>query len=706
MSYRSDENDFPRDFLIPVLGESVLYRRSVGFFSTTALVNLTVGLYRLADNGGHVEVVCSPRLSEEDIEAISAGYRTREEVINNSLLVNLSEPVSYFEEERLNLVATMIASGLMDIHIAFMETDTGINVYHEKMAIFVDNEGNRICYNGSLNESETAFFDNFESIDIFRSWEEPLRTDRINENFERLVGNNTNKLTVIPFPEAALEKLLSYKRDTLDRGVDDSQFDANRYLRKKSDFNIPSEVALRDYQKEAVKNWIDQGYQGIFSMCTGSGKSYTALACMVELAHTVKDQLAAFIVCPYIHLVSQWEEDVVNWGIKPIIAHSKSPDKDWKKKLKDAYIFFRKKGKPFICITTNDTFCSEEIQQYIERFNEDQHVFLAIDEAHNFGSARRLKLLPENIRYRAALSATIKRHMDKKGTQALFDYFKSECITYDLEQAIKDGTLVRYKYYPIPVYLERDELEKYEEYTKKLKKFIVEENGKLKISEEGKLIVFARSRILAAARQKIPLLKEKIIPYRDKKNILVYCGAATMEAEESADEIRQIDLVTEMLQNELGISTHRFTAEENLIDRENIKKYFTMGLYQVITAIRCLDEGVNIPGIETAFILSSSQNPKEFIQRRGRLLRRSPGKEYAVIYDFVTLPRKLEDVTYGDFDKDRTILLGELSRIHEFGRLADNQVDAMGMENRIMEAYDTYIDIDEAVAELEEYYGD
>ena len=194
--------------------------------------------------------------------------------------------------------------------------------------------------------------------------------------------------------------------------------------------------------------------------------------------------------------------------------------------------------------------------------------------------------------------------------------------------------------------------------------------------------------------------------YRDKKNILVYCGATMAEDEDSGEESRQIDLVTQKLRSEYGMSVQRFTAEENLKERQNIKEYFQDGLYQVITAIKCLDEGVNIPGIQTAFILSSSRNPKEFIQRRGRLLRRSEGKNKAVIYDFVTLPRNLDDVLPTNYNEDKSIILGELARINEFGKLASNREKAEELMTHIMDSYGVYIDIEEETKKAEDYYGD
>ena len=153
---------------------------------------------------------------------------------------------------------------------------------------------------------------------------------------------------------------------------------------------------------------------------------------MVEMAEECNENLCVFIVCPYIHLVSQWEEDVVRWTSVPIIiAHSKSPDSQWRNSLLKAYKRFRKDKSPFVCITTNDTYASEEIQQYITRFSEEQKVLLVVDEAHNFGSLRMSQVMPENIKYRIALSATIKRHMDKSGTKRISDSgtFTSSFVT-------------------------------------------------------------------------------------------------------------------------------------------------------------------------------------------------------------------------------------------------------------------------------------
>lgn len=707
--YRSEIHNFPRDFMIPVLSKTKLYKRGTGYFSTTALIQLSTGLFEMAKNGGKIQLVCSPKLSEEDIKAIDLGYKNRNEVITQGILGAFSEPVNYFEEERLNLIANLIADGCMDIKIAFLEDTNGFRLYHEKIAVFTDENGNKISYAGSANESENGLDGNFESIYTFCSWKDQSQRDAVllsEQDFDNMWKDSTYKLHVIPFPDIATKKLLKYKKDKIDWDVDEKEYGYKQFLRSQLKFHIPDGVTLHKYQEDAVSKWKEE-YRGIFDMCTGAGKTYTALAAMVEMAEECNENLCVFIVCPYIHLVSQWEEDVVRWTSVPIIiAHSKSPDSQWRNSLLKAYKRFRKDKSPFVCITTNDTYASEEIQQYITRFSEEQKVLLVVDEAHNFGSLRMSQVMPENIKYRIALSATIKRHMDKSGTKRISDYFGDKCIEYPLERAIKEGNLVHYDYYPVPVYLSADELDRYRKLSKKLKQYIVIKNGKMKISEAGKPVIYERTRLLAGAKSKIGLLMELMKDYSNDNNILVYCGATNVEDDDTGEESRQIDLVTKKLQSEYNMSVKRFTAEENLKERQNIKTYFAQGMYQVVTAIKCLDEGVNIPGIKTAFIMSSSRNPKEFVQRRGRLLRKSDNKKKAVIYDFITLPRELANVVPADFEDDRTILIGEIARITEFGELSDNPEKARALINEIMTAYDSFFDVDEEMERMEEYYGE
>ena len=706
IKYRSDENNIPTDFLIPMLKKAILYRRAVGYFSTTSLVDLSVGLCSLAERGGNIEIVCSPNLSEEDIEAINLGYKSREEIIINALDVSLTEPIDIYDEERLNLVATLVANGNLKFKIAFMEDNNQIHLYHEKIAIAYDEVGNRISFTGSMNESQNGLSYNFESIFIFKDWNDSQKVyvEEAEHDFIKLWNNTTRKIKVIDFPQIIIDRLLKYKKDIVNYNLDSEQFDYTiSSIVKKPFIKIPVNKQLLEYQKEAIRKWKDQDFIGIYDMATGTGKTYTALGSIEYLAKKLDNKLGVFIVCPYIHLVGQWEEDLIEWGVEPIVAYGDSPDKQWEQHLISAYKRFKKFKKPFLCITTNDTFVRNKIQNVISNIDSEMDMMLVVDEAHNVGAEKQIKYLNEKFKYRLALSATIERHRDIKGTKAIFNYFHEKCIEYPLDKAIKEGkALCKYEYHVIYSFLSDEELNKYNALTQKLKKYMMFEDGVLKYREGAELILFDRKRVLAGASDKIKLLEEAMLPYRDQKYILVYCGATQVNDEDTQQTEKQIMLVNKMLENNLGMDVHKFTAEENPRQRLQIKECFANGMYQVLTAIRCLDEGVNIPNIQTAFILSSSQNPKEFIQRRGRLLRKAPGKEKAVIYDFVTLPRPFGSIHFGDFEKDRSIVIGEMARIKEFATSAENKSDGLNAIEEIQQAYGVSIDLERELELMEE----
>jgi superfamily II DNA or RNA helicase len=326
------------------------------------------------------------------------------------------------------------------------------------------------------------------------------------------------------------------------------------------------------------------------------------------------------------------------------------------------------------------------------------NALIMVDEAHNFGAEGLSSLLSNRFSYRLALSATIDRHNDEEGTARIYDYFGEKCIEYTLERAIEEKKLTPYKYYPVIVNLNELELEKYSGLTYEIGKCIIKgRNGKIKLSEKGKRLALARARVIAGAEGKVSKLEELITPYLEDKHILVYCGATKILRDDedytSVDEedLRQIDAVTEMLGNKLNMRVSQFTSKEDVSEREILKREFSEGqTLQVLIAIKCLDEGVNIPSIKVAFILASTTNPKEYIQRRGRVLRLAPGKEYAEIYDFITLPRPLDEVpslTHDQLKKELTLVRNELRRGEEFARIALNMVKAESVLDDIKEAY-------------------
>lgn len=705
--YRSLIDNVVQDFYIPLLKEAVIYQRAVGFFSSSSLVDISKGIAAIAKRGGKIQLVASPYLSDEDIEAIRNGYEKRNDIIENALLSQLSdENIDFYSMERLNLLANLIAEGILDIRIAYTEDDRGIGMYHEKMGIIKDAEGNKVAFSGSMNESSTAMSINYETIDVFRSWGDEFEANQaqLKENAFVSIWNDTEpNIHVLEFPSVSQALIDKYKKKRSNYDIDELQFFDVPIKRKAVNRNrigarIPKDISLYEYQKEAIVSWAGENYRGIFDMATGTGKTLTGLGAVSKLSEDVCDELSVFILCPYQHLVEQWVEDIVKFNIKPIIGYSASPQKDWKKRLQKAIKDQKvRKDKSFFCfVTTNATFSSKFVQDIIEEIKTP--ILLMVDEAHNVGAKTYAKLLDDRFQYRLALSATLDRHRDEEGTAALYNFFGRKCIEYTLERAIREDKLTPYKYYPVVVYLNEDELATYEYYTQEISKCIIKDkNGKTKLNSYGETLAIKRSRVIAAAAQKLDALRREIAPYKNKNSILVYCGATNVinenadKSETDEGDIRQITAVTRILGNEFDMSVAKFTADESMDERTQIKANFSKGeRLQVVVAIKCLDEGMNIPGIRTAFILASTTNPKEFIQRRGRVLRKSAGKNFAEIYDFVTLPRPLDDVyslTKEAASKDLALVRNELERIKEFGRLAMNSMDSHDLIWNIEEAY-------------------
>lgn len=706
--YRSLLDSVAKDFYIPLLIQAVKYQRAVGFFSSSCLVEISKGISELAKNGGKIQLVASPYLSDEDIEAIKSGYAMRDQVVKEAIRRKMTEGKTPFEKARLNLLANLISDNILDIKIAFTEDSDRMGMYHEKMGIITDAEGNRVAFAGSMNESAAAMTLNYETIDVYCSWKGEVDRVIAKENAFASIWNDTEpNIKIIDFPELKQEIIDKYKYAVPDFEIDKKEYAPDIDTVLHTDLGVYTEYGpkfpewfkLHDYQDEAITEWQKRNYRGIFDMATGTGKTYTGLGALTTLSKNLGHKLAAIIVCPYQHLVEQWVEDILKFNIDPIIGYSDSSQKDWPKRLKNAIRDQKLKvrGRGFFCfICTNATFSSDYVQAQLAKIKSD--TLLMVDEAHNFGAPYLSCLLYDNYKYRLALSATLDRHNDEEGTTKLYDFFGEKCIEYTLDRAIEEKKLTKYKYYPIVVTLTEEELEAYDNLSYEIGKCIMKDkNGKIKLSSKGEKLALKRSRIIAGAKNKLTMLEKVIQPYIHDKHILVYCGA-TKGLEQNQDrsdvdseDIRQIDAVTDLLGNKLGMEVSQFTSKESVEEREVLKREFSSGdTLKVLIAIKCLDEGVNIPKIKTAFILASTTNPKEYIQRRGRVLRLAEGKEYAEIYDFITLPYDTESetsLTEAQVKRNFTLVKNELRRAEEFSRIAVNMVESASLIDEIKDAY-------------------
>lgn len=700
LSYRSDtRKEIVDEFYIPVLSNSITYKRAVGFFSSSSLINISEGISKLIYNGGKIKLIVSPKMTEEDIEAIDRGYKSRKEVIEDNISRNFIEPKTKNEKERYNYLAHLIANNQLDIKIAAPRSNKVMAMYHEKIGICEDALGNIVAFTGSLNESENSFVYNFESIDVFCSWKGENDRERIelkNRNFDDMWKDNTDNLVVFDFPQALKKKILEYKKnDILDEASLVWEENKKEYIPE--DKNLPRNpewLKLREYQHEAINAWKENDFVGLLNMATGTGKTLTALAAVSELVKCkYDDNILIIIVCPYTHLIEQWKEDIKEFNINPIVAYSHPKYKNWKR---DLTAVIRRLNLGVInsacVITTNATYKSEKFQEELEYAGEN--VLLLIDEAHNAGAEQFSKFLLKKFRYRLALSATPERHNDENGTSSILRYFRKEVFTFTLERAISEGYLTKYFYYPQIIYLTEEEREKYLKISKQIAKFM-DSNGKLKSGKTVEMLLIKRARIIAGAENKITKLKELIKDKTDSNYNLIYCGATETKENESDNLSRQITAVTKLLGNEFNMKIAKFTSEESMEERKDIINKFSNGIdLQAIVAIKCLDEGVNIPAIRNAFILASTTNPREFIQRRGRVLRKYEGKEFAYIYDFITLPRSENEIysaTSKELKSDLSLIKKELIRVREFANLAENKHRAVKNIEEILSYYDGLI---------------
>ena len=700
--YRSSDTlNIGKDFIQRMLENSVSYKRAVGFFSSSALIYISHGLLNVANHFDNQEsvirLIVSPRLSKQDVEAIKEGYKSKKEVIEKALLDSFEETEDKFELERLNVICHLIASGAMDIKVAsttYGENDLGM--YHEKIGIFEDENGNKVAFEGSLNESATAYIENFEQIRVFKSWENSSDyVSDIEQDFDELWENHTHNVKVYNFPEAVKKRLFKYKKETFNKNIeeDEKKYRVEELLRKQREnaYKIPD---LYQYQKDAISQWFSNRCRGIFDMATGTGKTYTALGAIVSLRKRTKNHLATIIVVPYQHLVEQWVEEAEAFNIKDfIIAYSNPKYSDYYSRLRNAVFDYNNHViTNFSLITTYATYKTEKVQKELKKLNGN--VLFVADEAHNSGSFGMAGKLIDKFQFRLGLSATIDRYRDQEGTNQIFEYFGKKCIEYPLEKAIDDDRLCQYEYYPIKVYLDEEEREEYIRLSALLAKQMIRgEHDELILSKSAEKTAIKRARIIATARSKIPALREELKAYSEEHHILVYCGTSKI-AKETDEESSQIKDVLRMMGKDLKMKVDKYTSEENAMQRKMIINRYKKGDdLQALVAIKCLDEGVNIPAIKTAFILASSTNPREYIQRRGRVLRKFRGKKKAVIYDFVCLPTTLDEFSqFSDREKNvfKSLANNEVNRVVEFASHSLNAREGLALVEEVKMAFGLY----------------
>ncbi len=659
--------DIIEDFFAPMLSHSVRYDRGVGFFSSSWIRIAAQGLIAFAKNQGKARWITSPILDQNDWEALLTGDEARQDaLLRVSLFRSIDQLAIDLAEDTRSALAWMVADGILDFRLALPRNKLD-NEFHAKFGVFTDLTGNQVAFNGSYNDSITGTR-NYEEIDIFCSWKEAQQdwVEQRMRKFERLWGNYDQNVKVFPLPEAAREKIIklrNYHQRPYDvpNWATTKERSALYSISKPTGPQIPSSIILRDYQSEAIAAWFDNNCQGIFEMATGTGKTITALAAAVKLFEQ-KGRLLLVVACPYKHLVSQWADEAEAFGFNPIPA-AESRTK-WEAEVTRNLQRFRRGQTNLVAImTTNNALHSGILPDILAQNWQD--ALLVVDEAHYAGAPKMLTALPEDAPFRLGLSATPVRHYDEDGTEAILEYFHDIVFSLPLEDAI-GKFLTPYYYYAIPIEITDDEFKEYSDLTRKLHR--LSHNKDDKWSEVAQKIAIKRARVLNNSVAKLEWLRDNIEDYAKFKHTLFYVGEYLFSE------------TSTLLGLGKRIRIHEFTQRQNNKERSQILERFEAGELQALVAMKCLDEGVDVPPTRTAYFLASSGNPREFIQRRGRVLRKSPGKEFATVYDLIAIPPRnfiAQGESNPDFAAVRAAVRREYRRVKEFARLAKNQYQAL-----------------------------
>ncbi|MDY6781623.1 MAG: DNA phosphorothioation system restriction enzyme [Cyanobacteriota bacterium] len=451
---------------------------------------------------------------------------------------------------------------------------------------------------------------------------------------------------------------------------------------------VPNSLHLRSYQSDCIVRWLKNKGRGTLKMATGSGKTIVALAIAAELYSKIGLQVL-LVICPYRHLVTQWAREAIKFDLQPILAFESV--QTWHSQLSTQLYNVRAETQSFLTvIATNSTFISESFQSQLPFF--PPKTLIVGDEAHNLGSPQLEARLPRAIGLRLALSATPERYFDDEGTDSLLGYFGPILQPeFTLADAIAQGALVRYFYYPIFVQLTETEAFTYAKLTKRIG-WAMSENENIETNTTLTALLMQRSRLVGCAANKLNALRELMLPRLHTSHTLFYCGDGMMdfpgsEGDSKKSVKRQLSAVVRLLGTELGYRVNTYTAETPLAEREAMRQQFDKGELQGLVAIRCLDEGVDIPTIQNAVILASSGNPRQFIQRRGRILRPHPGKERATLFDTLVIPPDGDRETW---EVERNLLRKELKRFLEFAELAENAAEARVKLLELREKYELF----------------
>lgn len=680
-SYDSGIDDILWNFYIPALSKANRYDRIAGFFSSTSLAISAKGMADFISNGGKMRLVTCPELTKSDVEVIEQSESGIDNILLQNFIDDYNSIEDEFEKNHVRALGWLLSKGLLEIRIAVLKNGRHIltrseiddsGIMHQKVGILYDECSNILSFSGSNNESASGWLRNTEEFKVFCSWDSgyPYYKDDI-AKFESFWNKKRVDADILDLPEALEKQLIKEGED-----FDIDLMDVKKYYPSQT-FRKKQELKLFYYQQEAVDMWNSNERSLLLQMATGCGKTRTAIGCMSK-ALTDTSPMLIVISTPQATLSTQWRKDIEGLDVPSEYSMEVNgtvqgwPQQVKKNLLKLAQGYF----SYFILYVTHDICCSQTFTEIIQHASSTITKFLIGDEVHGLGAPQMQNALLDCYRYRLGLSATPQRWFDDKGSKLIEEYFGNKSYIFGIDKALSEYNplthkhfLVQYTYYPVFVTMTDDEMAEYQRLTLS----IARKSGKDSTDDDlVQLLRFKRANIEKSAENK----------YLELKKILDKIGP------EINDTIifvspEQIDTVIGMLA-ERHIASAPYTNETGtrpskeyggLSEREFIINKFKERRYKALVAIKCLDEGIDIPSADTAIIMASSTNPREYVQRIGRVIRQAPGKGQATIYDMVIIPefKQLREDKVRELEQ--RIFYKELDRVTDISLNSINNVD-------------------------------
>jgi superfamily II DNA or RNA helicase len=648
--YSSSGSDLVRDFFIPSLEQSTTYQRASGYFSSSLFVLGPAAWTDFFVDGGSMKLLCSAELSRVDAKHLFTKEDEEDWMLKGFEAAWSKLSSDPTKELTSALLRTLVHFDKLELKIATYRNHAGL--FHDKLGIFTDAHGDSVSFTGSANETWNAWsgHGNHESIDVFRSWDskDANRVQNHKARFSQywegrrkdlLVfgGDALKEIVMDKLPDEDLEELLVRVRKEMAKALG---------LRSRATTTGRPAKALRPYQSEAIENWTKNNHTGVLSFATGGGKTLTAIEGIRQWSASGGSTL---ILVPTEILVTQWVKEIEAELPSATVLRADSKTAAPWKKLVNTFLSGADPQKPRVTITTYRTAAGSTFSKLVKGSDK---LLVVGDEVHRFGAAN-TRTIADYLKKGASLglSATPLRKFDDEGTESIYDFFGPALEpTYSLKDAIQQGNLVPYRFKFLTARLSEDENQKWDELTLKIVKASFAD-GTGNSGEKMTKLLAARARIGKTAESKIAvvgqLLKDE---WEANDRWLVYC-----ETEDHIDRVSE-----QIRKHNPEVTLMRYTTS-NEDEHERVMNHFRNS-GGVLVAIRCLDEGVDIPLINKAIIVSSSQSQREFVQRRGRVLRPAPNKYIAHLHDF------LMETPTGEI-----LASSELERLIEFAEDALNQ---------------------------------